>query len=169
MSFSTFESFPENARLWVYAADRSLTADEQDAIQQSLANFFDQWKSHGRVVEGASTFVENRFLLVAGYVPDNNISGCGIDSSVNTVDTVAKRFNVNWLSALHVFFRSPDGDVQAVKRPEFRQLVKEGVVDQTTPVFDISLETIGDLRNKGFGQPAAESWHSQVFHIPATT
>ena len=38
-----------------------------------------------------------------------------------------------------------------------------------TPVFDLSLTTLGQVRDGGFEKPAGASWHARVFRIPHRT
>lgn len=162
----SFTDFPDDARLWIYGADRPLSEDEQAAVVDTLDTFMADWMSHGRSVEGAAAIVDDRFLLIAAYVRGGDISGCGIDSSTDVIANVADRLDIEWLPALNIFYRDAAGDVHGIPRPAFRAKVDEGTVTRETPVYDLSLETLGDLREDGFERPAGESWHALVFRIP---
>lgn len=166
MSLQAFSSFPDKSRLWIYGADRRLTSSEQATIQDRLDTFIDEWQSHGRPVDGKSIVVEDRFLLIAAVVRGGDISGCGIDSSTHEIDTLAGDLGIEWLPALTIFYRSASGKIKGVSRPDFRQRVREGAITRETGIFDLSIETLGDLRESGFEQPAGSSWHAMVFRIP---
>ena len=161
-----FSAFPDDARLWVYAADRDLTAEERQTLTASLASFTAGWTSHQRPVDGEVMVLHDRFLVLAARIAaGGDISGCGIDKSVHAVEALATSLGFQWLPALAVLYEAPDGAVQAVARPAFRRLVREGQVDAQTPVFDPSLDTVGALRHQGIRRQAGASWHGRVFRI----
>jgi hypothetical protein len=42
-----------------------------------------------------------------------------------------------------------------------------GAVDAATPVFDLTLATVGALRVEGVERPAGRSWHGRTFGLIA--
>ena len=162
-----FPTLPNEARCWIYIADRRLTETEQASLLNALHPFFQGWASHGRPVQGAATCLDDRFLVVAGtLMQEGTISGCGIDASVRAVEEAATRLGIKWASPLLVFFRNADGSVDSLPRSAFKRLVADGTVTAQTRVFDVSLTMLGQLRNGGFEKPAGASWHARVFRIP---
>jgi len=164
---SAFSSLPDDARLWIHAADAPLSDATQSALLDRLSAFMDEWTSHQRAVKGAATLLHDRFLVVAAATRDGDISGCGKDDLTHAVDEAASALDVEWVPALHVLYRTPDGDVAAVSRRAFQQRGEEGTVTPDTPVFDPSLTTLGALRDGQFETPARESWHAQLLGSPA--
>lgn len=162
-----FATLSDEAHVWVYAADRTLTGAEQEAVRAALDAFCAGWTSHRRPVRGAADVLFDRFAVVAGEIPGGDLSGCGIDASVHAVDEVARAHGFGWLPSLFVLYRDAGG-VQGVPRATFRRLVAEGRVTAETPVFDLSVASLGALRRGGLERPAGESWHARVFRIPAT-
>ena len=170
MSFTDlFLDFKDDARCWIYAADRPLAEAERAKILQACNQFFEGWTSHRRGVAGAADILFNRFLLLVAYIPDGDISGCGIDKSVHVVEKAARQADFDWLSPLYVFFRNADGQVHHLPRPAFRKHVRAGAVTAETPVFDLGVATLGAVRHGDFEQPAGESWHARVFRIQHPT
>lgn len=168
MSYSTlFANLSPDARCWFYAADRSLLEDEQTRVLKALDPFFAGWTSHQRPVRGQAAFIADRFLVIGAEIPNANISGCGIDKSVHAVEEVATALGFSWCSPLLVFWRDESGEVQHGKRSDFRKLVRSGMVSGETLVFDLSVETLGPLRDGAFEKPAAQSWHGLVFRLNA--
>jgi len=161
-----FPSLPDDARLWVYVAPRSLTDEEQDAVRTRLANFIDGWSSHGRPVDGAADVLHKRFVVLAATLADGSISGCGIDASVHAVDEIAQALDIEWIPTLDIVFRDAAGRVQHCTRAEFQALAEQGTVTVETPVFDPSITTLGALRHGSFEQPAGASWHARAFDLP---
>lgn len=160
-----FPSFPDDANIWIYASDRPLTDADVDTIMQRLAGFLERWTSHGRRVEADAKVLYDRFLIVAGFIPDGTISGCGIDASTSELDQIASQIGVEWASALNIFYLDDLKSVRQVSRKEFRQAVESGEITARTPVFDFGIQSLGALRIGGFEKPAADSWHGKVFKI----
>ncbi len=160
-----FPSFPVDARLWVYAATASLTAGDVAHIQRHVGRFIQDWSSHGRPVRGALHVEERRFVMLAATVDDGDLSGCGIDASVQAVEAAAEARSIAWIPALHVIYRDAEGRIQHCTRPQFRTLADAGRVTADTPVFDPSITSLQALRSGQFEQPAGSSWHAQAFDL----
>lgn len=156
---------PDEARLWIYAADRPLSARDQQALKQTLDNFTGDWSSHGRSVQGAIAIVEDRFLLLSATVEDGDISGCGIDASTRAIEEAAQEAGFTWLPALKILYRDAEGTVQHCSRQDFKALAKRGDITAQTPVFNTNLTTVGELRAGQFEQPAGQSWHARAFDL----
>ncbi len=163
MPMQLFPNMPDNARLWIYAAEAPVSDDESTRLLRTLKPFFADWTSHGRGVTGEASIIEDRFVLVAAYVPGHDVSGCGIDKSVGVLDEVAGDLDIAWASPLKVAYRGADGAVVAASRAEFRRLAEAGELSEETPIFDLSIATVGDLRRQTFEMPARKSWHRRWF------
>jgi hypothetical protein len=160
---------PDSARLWLFAADRDLTAEEQATLLDRVRAFAAGWTSHGRAVPAAVDLLAGRVLAVGASLREDElnagVSGCGIDSMEHAVAEAAAEVGVGWVPALAVLYRDAAGAVRAVPRPAFRRLAREGAVEATTPVFDLTLDTVGALRAEGVERPAGRSWHGRVFGL----
>lgn len=163
---------PDDARLWLFAADRPLTDEEQDALLDRMGGFAAGWTSHGRAVPAAVALVADRVLAVGASLQADalnaGISGCGIDALEHAVAAAADALGFGWLPALDVLYRADDG-LRALSRPAFRALAREGAVDADTPVLDLVLSTVGALREKGVEHPAGDTWHGRVFRLSERT
>lgn len=155
---------PDEARCWVYVADASLPAHQQEALLTQLRAFFGEWTSHGRAVTGAATIIGDRILLVGGH-DEGGISGCGIDGSVRVVKAVGHKAGIEWVDPLKVIYRNSGGRIEVASRGRFRELLNSGEVTPETPVFDPSITTLEAVRAGRFEQPAHASWHRRVFNI----
>lgn len=157
-------SLPDDARLWVFTADRPLTAKDQKQLLDQLGQFVAQWASHGRPVPGDVRVHEDRFLIVGAHL-EGGVSGCGIDSLTHAVEEAGRALGIDWADGLQVVFRDGDGAIQVLPRPAFRQLARDGAVTSTTPVFDTTVSTLGALREHGLERPAGSTWHGRVFRL----
>lgn len=160
-----FSELPDEARLWIFASDRPLTEAESQALLEALRPFLNRWQAHGLPVHEQAAVLHQRFLLLAGHVPGGEISGCSIDAATDAVHAAGQSLGIHWMSPLVVFYRDAEGIVQHTSRAGFRRLITEGKVTADTPVFDLSLTTVGALRQGAFEKPAGQSWHARVFSL----
>ncbi len=160
-----FAKLPDEARLWIFAADRPLSDAESQALLETLTPFLEAWTAHGLQVRGQAAVLHHRFLLLAGHVPAGALSGCSIDAATRAVHAAGQELGITWMSPLVVFYRDADGTVQHATRSQFRRLIAAGKVTAETPVFDLSITTVGDLRRGALEKPAGQSWHARVFAL----
>jgi hypothetical protein len=157
-----FPNYPDNARLWVFALARELDSSEHALVTARLDEFTRGWKSHGEPVHGAYQIVDNRFVLIAGYVGDG-VSGCSTDSMMRVMTSLKQEHGIDGFDRTVVFFRDASGAVRAASRDEFQQLVGAGEIGVETPVFDATIQTVGDLRAGRFETSFARAWHATAF------
>jgi hypothetical protein len=159
---SHFASAPDSARLWVFALARELSPEERALVARELDAFVGEWKSHGTPVRGSYDVLENRFVLIAGYV-DDGVSGCSTDSMVRVMKALRQEHRIDGFDRTLVFFRDATGAARAVSRDEFQKMVEAGVVGDDTVVFDPTIQTVGDLRAGRFETTFARAWHATAF------
>ncbi len=162
-----FTSFPEHAQLWIFVSNRTLTSQERDQLLQHVRTFLSTWKTHGRPVAAEAAWVEQRFLLVAGYIPDDQISGCGIDAMTRAVEAIGHAMDISWLPGLMIHYRDSKGDIHSVSRSTFRRLLQEGHIQPETPVFNHALNRLKALREGRFEEPLYRSPFARIFRVPA--
>ncbi len=162
-------SLPDEARLWIWAADRPLDPNEQAAILSAMERFLADWTSHGRRIRGEVQVVHDRLLLLGGVIPEGDISGCGIDKSVHVLESVADEIGIDWLSGLDVVFRDPATEgLRSMTRREFREAAKNGEISSAATIIDRSVTSLADLRAGLLETVAASSWASRYFRSEPT-
>lgn len=159
----TLPELPDDSRLWVFAASRPLTPDEAASLLARVDEFLGGWHAHGRPVVGARELRLDQFLLVAADERATGVSGCSIDSLYRVLKEAERELGVGLLDASLVHYRDGDGVVRAASRPDFRELVRDGAVDEDTPVFDNTVRTLAELREDAWEKPMRSSWHARAF------
>ncbi|MFP4227939.1 MAG: hypothetical protein ACLFTE_03830 [Salinivenus sp.] len=165
---AAFSSLPDAAQVWMYPAATPLSETAQNAFLERLEAFIETWTSHQQEVHGAATILHDRFVVLAGHRADGQSpSGCAIDDATHAIEATARDLDVQWVPSLHVLYRTADGTVADVPRPQFQAEADAGTVTTDTMVFDPSISTLGALREGAFEQPAGASWHARAFSLPA--
>ncbi len=60
-----------------------------------------------------------------------------------------------------IWFRQ-GAEIRSVGRAEFKTLAETGEVDGRTPVFDLTVQRLEELRAGRWELPAEQSWHARL-------
>ena len=161
-----FERMPDHARLWIFAADRPLTAREQLNLLAGVDAFLDPWKAHGEPLTVARDLRHDRFLLVGVDESNAGASGCSVDALLRALTEMEHALDVSLLDHGPVLFRRGDR-IERLPRQEFTELAQRGEVTPATIVFNNTLTRVGDLLAGRWETPARESWHARAFGLVA--
>jgi hypothetical protein len=159
---SAFAALPDDARLWLLAlthvVEPSVLAPELDALMG-------RWRHKGVQYQGAWTLLEGRILAVAEPTLAAQPSGCAIDGMLRGVHQLAGKLGLALEDPQAVIVRLPDG-IHAFPRSEIEARLGDGTLDGATPVLDLALLTVGDLRQGRFERPLAATWLGRKYLKP---
>ncbi len=157
----TLTGLPDRARLWTFGADRPLAAEEHDRLIEATGRFIEKWAAHGEALAAAFELRHDRFLLIAVDEREAAASGCSIDALVGHVRELERELDLTLVDASPIWFRDGRG-IRSVGRAEFRTLAEGGEVNGGTPVFDLTVQRLGELRAGRWELPAQDSWHARL-------
>ena len=100
-----FNELPDNARIWIYQANRSFTDAEIDELQASVAEFLKEWTAHGSHLHAGFEIRYKRFIVIGLDQTNASASGCSIDASVRFIQSLEKKYNVELLDRMNVSFK----------------------------------------------------------------
>ncbi len=162
-------SLPDDARVWLFASNRTLSDDEQSAVLSQTRAFIDGWTSHGRPVEGVAEVHMAHVLIVGAMIDEREVnaglSGCGIDSLTHALEATANELAFELSGALDVLLVDDESRIEIVSRTEFKRRAMEGHVNSASSVVDLSTTSVNELREKGIRRHVADSWHAGL--LPA--
>lgn len=164
MPLVSFSSLPASARVWVFAADRSLASPQAEMLLAEVDAYLAQWRAHGQPLTVAREWRDDRFLMIAVDQTDAYASGCSIDGLFRSLRELEGRLGAALVGSGRVHFRDETGAIRTVTRDEFSRLGESGVVNRRTRVFDPTVATAGEWRER-FETDAERSWHAAV--LPA--
>ena len=156
-----FDQMPKNARLWIYQADRILSALEQEKINTLGNQFLANWAAHGSGLKSSMKLLHDRFLIIAVDEAVHAASGCSIDSCVNFVKTVGKNLNIDWFDRTKVAFIYEE-EVFMESINNIKQTISEGKINQNTLTFNNLVQSVGEFDEKWL-MPANETWLKRYF------
>src|SRR5690606_3247813 len=131
-------------RIWIYQADRQLTAADKAKVLDKLELFTAAWKAHGRPLAAKAEVRHDRFIIL---MVDDAIApptGCSIDKSVYLLKEIERETGLNLFDRLQMAYR--DGEqITAVPRSEFERRIATGEVTADTVVFNHLITTYPEL------------------------
>jgi hypothetical protein len=159
--FIPFDILPEESKIWIYQSNRKFSDEEIQEIEKDLTSFIENWTAHGKQLEASFVSKYNRFIIIAVNQVVQAATGCSIDASVQFIQNLEQKYNVDLLDKMNVTFKV--GDHVAFKPLiEFKKMAKEKAVSENTIVFNNLLNTVGEW-NDFWEVPASESWHNRFF------
>lgn len=157
-----FENLPENSKIWIYQSNRKFSDEELAEIESSLDLFIENWSAHGIKLEASYLLKYNRFIILAVNQETQQATGCAIDASVNLIQNLEQKFQVDLLDKMNVTFKN--GEHIAHKSVlDFKKMAKEKAVTATTIVFNNLVNNIQEF-HENWEVPASESWHNRFFN-----
>lgn len=156
-----FENLPQESKIWIYQSNRKFSDDEFQTIENDLKTFVENWSAHGTSLEASYLLKYNRFIILAVNQEVQMATGCSIDSSVQFIQNLEKKYEVDLLDKMNVTFKLGE---HIAHKPliEFKKMAKEKAVSENTIVFNNLVNTIEEW-NESWEVPAGESWHTRFF------
>lgn len=157
--YTPYDNLPENARVWIYQADRPFTPQDIAFISEKATEFIEQWTKHGDSLKGSFTIKYNHFLILAVDQSFNAVSGCSIDASVRFIQQLEQELQLDLMNKLKVSFK--DGNtINIVTLAAFKNFAQQAKITPETIVFNNLLQTKMALEND-WEVPAKDSWHQR--------
>lgn len=151
-----FKDFPSSSRVWLFLADRMLTADESASINNASKQFAEQWTAHNKALRADSTVIDN---CVLAFAVDENVhgaSGCSIDKLHGFIRRTESEYHVKLFDRMRIAFRQ-HGELKNTTVNEFLQRYKAAETPRDITVLNMLVDNTSDLRER-FEIPLAESW-----------
>ncbi len=147
----------DNSRIWIYQADRELTADEQSFLNQELLNFITDWTAHNVALSGSFEILHDRFLVIMIDENKTSASGCSIDKCFNFLKKMEAKLNVNFMNRLLLAYKE-NNEIKMLPKSKFEDLLKAGQLNENTIVFNNLIEKKSELKTN-WQVPIKDSWH----------
>ena len=156
-----FENLPPESKIWIYQSNRKFTDAEMNEIDFALQTFIENWAAHGTGLEASYQLKYNRFIILAVDQEHQMATGCSIDSSVQFIQDLEKKYDVDLLDKMNVTFKLGE-HVAHKSLIDFKKMAKDKAVSENTIVFNNLVNTIEEW-NENWEVPAGDSWHSRFF------
>jgi len=162
MSLAPLASLPGESRVWCFGASERPADETLEELRATMEEFLESWTAHRANLRAGFDWLHDRFLVVAVDESDVAASGCSIDALTAAVRRLEQLSDVTLLDAAPIWYRDEADSIRRVARDEFRQLAERGAVRSDTPVFDLTVRALEDVRTGAWEVEAGRSWHARL-------
>ena len=141
------ESFSPETLVWIYQADRNLNEFEVLQIDNILKSFAQQWTAHQMPLKASAQVQFNRFVIFYVDESENEISGCGIDKSVQLVKQIEKELNLNFFNRTQIAYLADD-EIKTFLMHDAQKLLDEKVINAVTIIFNNLVASKQEMENE---------------------
>lgn len=154
--FVPFSSLPPSARVWVFQANRPLTATEIALAEAGLRQFTEAWTVHGSPLNTSFDIRFGQFIILAADESDMSASGCSIDSSVRALKEIGEALKVDFFDRNQVAFNL-GGEVRMIPVGKLKEKFSDGTLNGDTLAFNNLVNNISEF-NARWLTPACNTW-----------
>jgi hypothetical protein len=155
-----FEQMPDHARVWIYQANRTLTASEIQLIQQTLETGMHGWEAHGTPLQASFEIRYHQVIAVAVNESVNQASGCSIDASTRWFKELAANLHIDFFNRDLAIVRGES--LELIPIGQIKSQVQAGNIRPTDTLLRPLTDRIVTYRNEWLC-PANESYISRHF------
>ncbi|MEY2829043.1 MAG: hypothetical protein RIQ33_901 [Bacteroidota bacterium] len=152
----SISSFPTTTRVWIYQADRNLMPHEIQQCEQLLQSFSKQWTAHQMPLKATTEIRFKRFIIFYVDESTTEISGCGIDKSVNLMKQIQEQLGIDFFNRIQIAYKIND-EIKTFLLSDAKKLFAEKLITADTIIFNNLVNTKHQLETN-WQQPLADSW-----------
>jgi len=151
-----FSQMPPNAKVWIYASDKIISHEQLIIINDMAIPFIQNWTAHQNQLKAEFAVLYNCFLIFMVDEGFNEISGCGIDKSVNLVKDIEKQTNLNLFNRLKIQIIK-NNEVTIFNKTDIISKIENGETNSFTKTFNNQITTKSDFDNNWI-IPLEQAW-----------
>ena len=167
MTPDPFTARPDSARLWLLALDAAPGPAARARLEEGLAGILGQWRHKGQAYQGAWALLQGRILAVAEPTLAANPSGCAIDGMLRKVTRLAGELGLGLVDPAGAVLARVDGGLRAIPKAGLEAALEAGTLGPETPILDLALYNLGDLRAGRLESPLSGTWIGRKFSLAA--
>ncbi len=160
--YISFEQIPSSARIWIYQANRTITDNELNEIENTLKPAVSQWAAHGASLLASVKVLYNRFVVIALDENQNEASGCSIDASTRWFKDLSNRLNIDFFDRSQAYLDGEEIKTFSIFQP--KKAIESGLISPDTIIFvnNNNIHTLSDLSSH-WKVKASESYLKRFF------
>jgi len=158
------EDFNDASKVWIYQSSRLFFISEALDIEEKLAKFTADWKSHGAPVKGYANLFFGQFIVVIADETATGVSGCSTDSSVKVIQEIEQQMKVQLFERQTLAF-IVDQKIQLLPMSQLDYAVKNNFINQDTLYFNNIVLTKKQLEENWI-IPIKNSWLKNRIKFP---
>ncbi len=137
---SKIAQLPDDAKIWIYQANRKLTSEDKAFIESKLPLFMNDWAAHGDKLNAFAEIISD-YHIALSVVEDLAIaSGCSIDASTRFVKMLEKSLEISFMDRFNMLIEI-EGEFSYIHFSKLNTLPENAIV------YNNSVSTVGAFKN----------------------
>ncbi len=153
-------SFPDHARVWIYASDREIPEAFVWEVNDKIYRFSQEWISHQQALRATAGLLHSYFIVLIVDEDVNLPGGCSIDKSVHFIQGLARELGCDFFNR-NLFYYLEQDIVNCISREELQSAYDSKQITDETLFFD-TLVTDKFNFQKNWLKPLKNSWHLRL-------
>ena len=148
--------FADSSKVWIYQSSRLFFISEALEMEDMLADFAANWKSHGAPVKGFANLFFGQFIVLMADETATGVSGCSTDSSVHLIKSIEEKYKVQMFDRQNLAFVVKD-KIQLLPLSQLEYAVENDFINADTLYFNNTVLSKKEMKEKWI-IPVKESW-----------
>ena len=161
----SLHALPAHSRLWLLALTTPPGPAAETRLRHGLAEIVGLWRHKGQAYQGVGTLLEPQLIAVAEPSLADHPSGCAIDGMLRKVHRLVEHLHLSLMDPAASILVRLEERLVVVPKSEIQARLDEGTLDGHTPVLDLSLYSLEDLRAGRLEAPLACTWVGRKHRI----
>ena len=153
-----FDTFPDHSRLWLLALEQVPSSEALAQWQRGVEQILEVWRHKGQAYQGACGLLHGQILAVAEPTLAANPSGCAIDGMLRKLGRLTEELGLSVIDPAQAVLVRVGDQLLAIPKPTLAERIQDGSLDASTPVIDLSLYSLSDLRAGKLEAPLGSTW-----------
>ena len=150
------QEFSPQSRVWIYQSSRMFLLSEALEIEEMLARFSSEWRSHGAEVDAYANLFFGQFIILMADERKAGVSGCSTDASVRFIKDLGEKFQVDFFNRTNLAFVVKD-KIQLLPLSQIDYALNNHFIDKDSLYFNNLVQTKEELV-KNWIIPVKDSW-----------
>ena len=151
-------SYPDNAKVMIFASDQLIDQMYKAEIQSSLDRFTQSWISHNRLLRAIGGIIHDRFIVFVIDETEAGTSGCSTDKAFHFIQDLGSRFKLNFLDrSLQYYYDAEEDTIRSVNIDDIKDKIEKTKLNESTLFVNLLAKTKKEYLNRFFIE-MKESW-----------
>jgi len=161
----SLNALPETSRLWLLAFSPQPEPAVAAELVRGLAEILGQWRHKGQVYQAAGVLLEPGLLAVAEPNLATQPSGCAIDGMLRKVHRLLAHLALEPVDPAACILVRLRGRLTVIPKGEVQARLDDGTLEAATPVLDLGLYNLAELRAGRLEAPLADTWVGRKYGV----
>jgi len=161
----SLDSLPGGSRLWLLALAQPPDPAGAALLAQGLEEILSHWRHKGQAYQAAGALLEPQLIAVAEPLLATRPSGCAIDGMLRKVRRLLESLGLDLVDPAASLLVRMGGRLVPIPKGDLQARLDDGTLDSRTPVLDLSLYSLQDLRNGGLERALAATWVARRYRL----